>query len=241
MDYVQPLLANAKHIVVCTGAGVSTNSGIPDYRTSQQRPWTRQDVGTAEWDAFVARAAAAEPSAVHHWCVQLHAEGRLVRVYTQNVDGLHQRAGLRAEKLVEAHGSLATGVVFDGEPMPDAFDTALRDDFSRVVDAVVVLGTSLTKLPFCAVPNLAPASALRVLVDRDLSVFVRACTRRRYALQGLESVCFCSAVKLAGRLVTNKPTWLDTREQQQRPGLHVTKWKQQYMLEMDCDAFVNAL
>lgn len=105
-----------------TGAGVSTGSGIPDYRdsdgnskvrtpiqfpefigsaSSRQRYWARSFVG---WQRF-SRAA---PNDVHHTLVDMEASGRIDTLITQNVDGLHREAGSR--KLIHLHGDLA-GVV----------------------------------------------------------------------------------------------------------------------------------
>lgn len=109
----------ARHTpVVLTGAGISTESGIPDYRgpdgrrrvtpmqhgefvgssVARKRYWARSYAG---WSRF----AAAEPNDGHRALAVLHREGRVGPVVTQNVDGLHQRAGTPA--VIELHGSLA--------------------------------------------------------------------------------------------------------------------------------------
>jgi NAD-dependent deacetylase len=112
-------LKNAGRILIFTGAGISTNSGIPDYR-GPQGVWTRrqpvyyQDFMSSEsarleywdqklegWDAF----RIAQPNAVHHAVVELEKAGRLQMVVTQNIDGLHARAGTSVQKLVEVHGT----------------------------------------------------------------------------------------------------------------------------------------
>lgn len=112
-------LRNAQHLLVFTGAGISTASGIPDYR-GPQGVWTRRqpvyyddfmnseearmaywDYKLEGWKAF----RAARPNAVHHAIVDLERNGRLLMVVTQNVDGLHSRAGVSAEHLVELHGT----------------------------------------------------------------------------------------------------------------------------------------
>ncbi|HEX9652974.1 MAG TPA: Sir2 family NAD-dependent protein deacetylase [bacterium] len=104
--------------MIFSGAGISTGSGIPDYR-GPQGVWTRQPVyyqdfmrsETARleywdqklegWDAF----RHAQPNAVHHAAVDLEKAGKLQMVVTQNIDGLHARAGTSPEKLVELHGT----------------------------------------------------------------------------------------------------------------------------------------
>jgi NAD-dependent SIR2 family protein deacetylase len=109
--------------LVLTGAGVSTDSGIPDYRgpgapvrtpmtyqqfvsgpDALQRYWARAHLG---WS----RMGSAEPNATHHHLAALEAEGRLSGLITQNVDGLHRRAGHRA--VVELHGRADRVVCLD--------------------------------------------------------------------------------------------------------------------------------
>ncbi|MFJ9518967.1 SIR2 family NAD-dependent protein deacylase [Kitasatospora sp. NPDC101801] len=114
---------NAKRplIAVLTGAGVSTDSGIPDYRGPQglwQRDPSAQDlvtIGPYLADAGVRRRAwlmrrdagalNAEPNAAHRALVELERAGFPVRVLTQNVDGLHQAAGQSPRKVLELHGT----------------------------------------------------------------------------------------------------------------------------------------
>ena len=114
-------------LAVLTGAGISTDSGIPDYRgprpagapptrlpmtyqefvasrENQQRYWARAHVG---WS----RMGAAEPNAGHHALVRLERLGRVELLITQNVDGLHERAGSRA--LVALHGRIAEVACLD--------------------------------------------------------------------------------------------------------------------------------
>lgn len=113
-------LLEEKQVLVLTGAGISTESGIPDYRgpeSSQrrkepilyqqfvgdvairQRYWARSLVG---WP-FIQQA---QPNAGHKAIARLEGAGLVSGVLTQNVDGLHQAAGSR--KVIELHGSLAT-------------------------------------------------------------------------------------------------------------------------------------
>lgn len=110
-------LARGRRVVALTGAGCSTESGIPDYRGPTAKPrapmqhrefvdhahmrrryWARSLLG---WP----RLAGAEPNAGHRALAQLERSGVLAGIITQNVDGLHQAAGSRA--VVELHGALA--------------------------------------------------------------------------------------------------------------------------------------
>jgi NAD-dependent deacetylase len=111
------LLGASRRIVAFTGAGVSTGSGVPDFRSpggiwSRYRPVTFQEFVASEearrsyWrykkDTY-RLFAAARPNAAHHALARLEGDGRLVAVITQNIDGLHQEAGSRA--VLELHGT----------------------------------------------------------------------------------------------------------------------------------------
>jgi NAD-dependent deacetylase len=113
------LLAAAGRILVFTGAGISTGSGIPDYRGPQGVWTTRTPVyyqdfmssvehRRAYWQQKMEDAASwgeASPNAVHHSIVELERAAKLEAVVTQNVDGLHAYAGTSRERLIEVHGT----------------------------------------------------------------------------------------------------------------------------------------
>lgn len=114
-------LRASKKALIFTGAGISTGSGIPDFR-GPQGVWTRrqpvyyQDFMTSEaariehWDyKLEGRDAfrAAQPNIAHHSIVRLETAGKLRSVVTQNIDGLHSLAGTSPARLVELHGSNA--------------------------------------------------------------------------------------------------------------------------------------
>jgi NAD-dependent deacetylase len=112
-------LRNSRKALIFTGAGISTGSGIPDFRGPQgvwktRQPVYYQDFMTSEaariehwdfklegWDSY--RDAA--PNAVHLAIVALENAGKVLAVVTQNIDGLHARAGTRSDRLVEMHGT----------------------------------------------------------------------------------------------------------------------------------------
>ncbi len=112
----------AERIVVLTGAGISTDSGIPDFR-GPQGVWTRDPAAEKQStlqhylaDPAVRRAAwqsrmnypawHAQPNAAHRTLVDLERRGKLHRLVTQNIDELHRIAGNSAERIVEVHGSM---------------------------------------------------------------------------------------------------------------------------------------
>lgn len=113
------LLQAAQRILVFTGAGISTNSGIPDYRGPKGVWQTRRPVYYDEfmnhhearveyWDFKAGSWAAfrdAKPNSVHQAIAALERMGKLEMVVTQNIDGLHGVAGTSADKLVEIHGT----------------------------------------------------------------------------------------------------------------------------------------
>ena len=120
VEALAELLAARGPCVALTGAGISTESGIPDFR-SAQGIWKHYDPMTyAHIDAFLAdplevwqfyskrldALGAAEPNDGHRALAELEKRGVVRAVVTQNVDGLHARAGTR--ELVEVHGSLRT-------------------------------------------------------------------------------------------------------------------------------------
>jgi NAD-dependent deacetylase len=112
-------IRRSEDIVVFTGAGISTESGIPDFRSpggvwTRYRPITYQEYLSSEsarietwkrrldgWEQY----KNAKPNVGHYFVHTLDAKGKLIGVITQNVDGLHAEAGLPDEKVVELHGS----------------------------------------------------------------------------------------------------------------------------------------
>src|SRR5438105_2909299 len=118
-DQMIELLNEGRNILLFTGAGISTGSGIPDFR-GPDGVWKRRQ--PVYYDAFMRSEAAriehwdfklegwsgfrdARPNPTHEAIVQLERAGKVVAVVTQNIDGLHARAGTSAERLVELHGT----------------------------------------------------------------------------------------------------------------------------------------
>ena len=122
LERARELLASAERIVVLTGAGISTDSGIPDFR-GPDGVWTRNpeaerystigyylsdpELRKRAWQHRLGNPAwTAEPNEGHRALVDLGATGRLHLLVTQNIDGLHQRAGSDPSSVVEMHGSI---------------------------------------------------------------------------------------------------------------------------------------
>ena len=122
VETVARWVEEAASIVALTGAGISTESGIPDFR-GPQGVWTRDpkaerlsnidyymsdpDVRRLAWRGRLEHPAwSAQPNAGHRALVQLERRGKLRAVVTQNIDGLHQLGGHSADKVVEVHGTM---------------------------------------------------------------------------------------------------------------------------------------
>lgn len=119
---VKRLLADARRVVALTGAGVSTESGIPDFR-GPNGLWTRNPaaerlsdihayttdkrVREETWRLRVTHPGwRARPNAAHNALVELERAGKLSSIITQNIDGLHQRAGSDPARVIELHGTM---------------------------------------------------------------------------------------------------------------------------------------
>ncbi len=132
-------IASSNRIVGFTGAGISTESGIPDFR-SPNGVWANNRM--IEYSEFISSRAGrieawrqkalswpemrnAKPNAGHHAFVELERQGRLLAMITQNIDGLHQRAGHQPENVIELHGTMVEAVCLKcGDRIP--MDEALR-------------------------------------------------------------------------------------------------------------------
>lgn len=141
LDDTRAWLDSAQRVTVLTGAGVSTPSGIPDFR-GPNGLWTKDpsaaamfDIDRYRADADVRRRAwlsrrdhpawTAEPNPAHHAFVALERSGRLRSLLTQNIDGLHQRAG--STRVVELHGTL-----FESSCLDCGYRLPMRDVLARV-------------------------------------------------------------------------------------------------------------
>jgi NAD-dependent SIR2 family protein deacetylase len=96
-------IVECEHIVAFTGAGISTDSGIPDFR-GPEGVWTRRDAGlpAPRWRVPPGQV---RPNASHLSLVELQRLGKLQFLITQNTDNLHRRSGIRPELLAELHGN----------------------------------------------------------------------------------------------------------------------------------------
>jgi NAD-dependent deacetylase len=200
------LLRERQPCLVLTGAGISTESGIPDFR-SPTGIWAQYDpmeYATIDafrrdpvkvWEFYALRLdalAQAEPNAGHLALAELERRGLVQAVVTQNIDGLHQRAG--SEDVIEVHGSIRTaeclacgeeaaldramprcprcgaimkpGVVMFGELLPaGAIDRATQ--LARAAGLLLVVGSALEVYPVAGLPEVAlSAGGTLAIVNR---------------------------------------------------------------------------
>ncbi len=150
------LIINAKRVVVFTGAGISTESGIPDFR-SPGGIWSRFDPDDFTYQKFVRDPEArrkqwqmlgegfltteAKPNPAHYAIAELDKLGKLDCVITQNVDNLHQKAGVPADKVFELHGNMQWAVCLScGKRYPFERIKARLDKGEEIPDCEVCHG-----------------------------------------------------------------------------------------------------
>jgi NAD-dependent deacetylase len=140
-DRLREMIDGAQRIVAFTGAGISTESGIPDFR-SPGGIWTKykpiyfddfmasDEMRRESWRRKFATdetMVKAEPNAGHRALARLVEQGKMTAIITQNIDGLHQRSGVPASKIIELHGNatyascLDCGHRHELEPIKKAF------------------------------------------------------------------------------------------------------------------------
>ncbi|MCK7624740.1 NAD-dependent deacetylase [Streptomyces sp. RS10V-4] len=184
-------------VAILTGAGISTDSGIPDYR-GPNGLWRRDPEAEklVTYEAYMADpeirrrswrmrqqspAFRARPNAAHEAVARLERSGTPVRVLTQNVDGLHQLAGMPARKVLELHGTVRE-VVCTGcgarSPMADALarvaagepDPACRECGGILKSATVMFGERLDPRVLGEALAVAKAAELFFAVGSTLQV-----------------------------------------------------------------------
>lgn len=181
-------LYESKYPVVFTGAGISTESGLPDFR-GPDGLWTRRDKGLPPRSTAVSWHDV-EPNTGHLAIVELQRLGKLKFLISQNVDNLHLKSGIKPELLAELHGNmtkfrckkcgnltsrsegskycrcggeLVKSVVDFGDPLPEK-DLRLSFEHSRKSDLFVVVGSSLVVTPAADMPREALLSGAKLVI-----------------------------------------------------------------------------
>jgi NAD-dependent deacetylase len=198
LEEAAALVAAARRIVVLTGAGISTDSGIPDFR-GPNGVWTKNpkaertsnieyyvsdpEVRRLAWQGRLNwMAEPRQPNDGHRALVPLDRRGVLDTLVTQNIDGLHQAAGLDPAKVVEVHGTIHEVVCLqcgDRTPMDDTLDRvrAGEDDPTcgrcggMLKSATISFGQNLVEADLERAFDAAARTDLLLAVGSTLSVY----------------------------------------------------------------------
>lgn len=204
-----------------TGAGISTESGIPDYRGpnglwSKQNPTKFRDflndveVRRRYWQRRRERypvLARTQPNAGHRALARLQAAGYVREIVTQNIDGLHQKAGSDPGLVIELHGTAheircldctARWPAEDFDPGPEGTIPSCPECGGLVKEATIAFGEPLDKHTLRRALALADATPVLLVVGTSLSVYPAAYVPRR-AIQAGASVA----------VINNEPTPID--------------------------------
>jgi NAD-dependent SIR2 family protein deacetylase len=181
-------LYKSQYPVFFTGAGISTESGLSDFR-GPDGVWTRRDKGLPP-RAMKASWNSVEPNSGHYAIVELQQIDKLKFLISQNVDNLHLKSGIRPDLLAELHGnmtkwrctrcqqiidqatgkgacscggSLISSVVNFGQSLPEK-DLSLSFEHSRKSDLFVVVGSSLVVTPAAEMPKEALMAGARLVI-----------------------------------------------------------------------------
>jgi NAD-dependent deacetylase len=207
------LIASAHRIMLVTGAGISTRSGIPDYRGPNgvwrtQRPVEFGDFVRSEdkrieyWEQKLASSrvlAEARPTEVHHAAVRLEEVGKLEAIVTQNIDGLHGDAGSSSSRIVEVHGTsreaacISCGERGPIEPFLDEFAASRTAPLCGecggfVKPATISFGQSLDPLTIARAAQAADRCDLVIALGSTLSVYPAASIPLEAAHRGVPYV-----------------------------------------------------
>ena len=227
LERVAGWIRQARHAVALTGAGISTESGIPDFR-GPQGVWTRDPKAEAKADIrfyvsdpSVRRAAwqtrlehparGARPNAGHRALAELERQARLATLITQNIDGLHLAAGSSPVRTIEIHGTIREYACLDcgaRGPMADALDRvragdpdpACLDCGGVLKSATISFGQSLVAADLERAERAAAESDLFLAIGTSLTVYPVAWLPERALSSGARLV-----------IVNAEPTPLDDR------------------------------
>jgi NAD-dependent deacetylase len=227
LEPVAGWLRAARYVVALTGAGISTESGIPDFR-GPEGVWTRDPkaemradirfyVADPEVRRFVWQtrlnhpARSAEPNAGHRALAELERHGRLATLITQNIDGLHLAAGSSPERTVEIHGTMREVVCLAcgaRGPMDETLervrsgedDPTCLDCGGILKSATISFGQSLIPEDLQRAEDAAAASDLFLAIGTSLTVYPVAWLPERAMAAGARLV-----------IINAEPTPLDGR------------------------------
>ena len=200
IDRVADLIVNANRVVVFTGAGISTESGIPDFRSpggiwerfdpedfTYQRLMSSPEARRKWWRIFQERGLTteAEPNPAHCAIAELDKLGKLDCVITQNIDNLHQKAGLPDDKVFELHGNMRWAVCLScGKRYPIEKIKARLDEGEEIPDCeschgilkpdIVLFGETLPEKVFEEATQRSHSADLFIVIGSTLIVYPAA-------------------------------------------------------------------
>jgi NAD-dependent deacetylase len=219
-------LRRASRVVVLTGAGISTESGIPDFR-SPGGLWSRYDPTALTFDRFLASEDTrrlyweiatqsyplmrdAAPNAAHRAVAAIERAGKLLLLVTQNVDGLHHKAGNSVERTIEIHGSALRALCVDCGASHDREEVHRRVLGGDVIPACDVCHGRLKPATVSfgqAMPERETAAAYAAATDCDLMIVVGS-SLVVYPAAGIPEVAARSGAGLV--IVNREATPLDS-------------------------------
>ncbi|MCX7160796.1 MAG: Sir2 family NAD-dependent protein deacetylase, partial [Proteobacteria bacterium] len=203
LDTVRDWVSTSRRIVVLSGAGISTESGIPDFR-GPNGLWTRDpdaeklsDIRYYLADSEVRRKAwlkrlsnpgwTAQPNAGHKAIVELERRGQLHALITQNIDGLHQKAGTSPERVIEVHGTMHSVLCWDcgatGPMLPVLERVRSGEDDPRCADCGGILKSATILFGEGLKPGVMER-AVQAAVEADLLIAVGS-TLQVYPVAGV--------------------------------------------------------
>ncbi len=225
IETIRGWVAEARRIVVLSGAGISTESGIPDFR-GPDGLWTRDpeaeklsdiryyladpEVRRKAWQKRLANPAwTAQPNAGHKAVAELERRGQLHALITQNIDGLHQRAGMTPERVIEVHGTMHWVICWDCAwrgPMQETLD---RVRAGQADPACAECGGILKSATILFGEGLQPGvmeRALQAAVEADLLIAVGT-TLQVYPVAGVVPAAKAAGARLV--IINAEPTQFD--------------------------------
>ena len=225
IETIRGWVGEAGRIVVLTGAGISTGSGIPDFR-GPNGLWTRDpeaeklsdiryyladpEVRRKAWQKRLANPAwTAQPNAGHKAIVELERLGKLHALITQNIDGLHQKAGTSAERVVEVHGTMHSVVCWVCGERGPMLPTLERVRAGEADPACAACGGILKSATILFGEGLAPGvmeRAMAAAVEADLLIAVGT-TLQVYPVAGVVPAAKSAGARLV--IINADPTPFD--------------------------------
>lgn len=224
IHFAADLLRQARHAVILTGAGISTPSGIPDFRSEGTGLWSKDEpLEVASLSTFRTHPERfynwfrplagdiykAQPNPAHQALARLEEQGLLKNIITQNIDILHQKAG--SKNVIETHGSLATLTCthcYDKYPHEQFLPAFLQEGEiprcpacnSVLKPDVILFGEQLPQQAWMAAQQAARACDLMIVAGSSLEVLPVAGLPMQAVDRGAHLI-----------IINNSPTYLSVR------------------------------